>query len=707
MKGSSSGPVSRLDASVAVPPRAPRRPERRRLHDRELLDDYGWLAERSDGATIDYLEAENRYTDAVLASIAELQERLYGEFVARIRQTDLTVPAPLDDYLYYGRTERDLQYRIYCRRRGEEGAEEILLDPNELADGESYFRIGGVEVSPDHRRLAFAVDTSGDESHQLLIRDLASGEILQCGLVGVGASFCWAADGATLFYTVLDPIRRPFEVRRHRVGSAAATDETLFREDDERFFVSVRRTRSGRYVLLRSASNTTSEVHYLPADRPDSAPRVVEPRQAGVEYHVDHRGEVFLLRTNREAKEFRLLERPVGGTPADEVELVASRPGVKLEGIEVFAEHLVLLERRRGLTEIRIRSVNTEGSVPVELRVELPEPVYTIRPEINLEYDSRVFRFGYTSLVTPATVYECDLDSGALRALKVQEVRGGYEPARFVTGRLEAPSGDPSGDPSGEVSVPVSFVHRRDLARDGSNPCLLIGYGAYGAVVEPTFSPLLVSLLERGFVFAVAHVRGGGLLGEQWHEGGRMLTKKNTFRDFEAAAEHLVAQGYTRPDRLAIRGGSAGGLLIGAVLNRRPDLFGAAVARVPFVDLLNTMLDPSIPLTVMEYEEWGNPEERTYFDYMRSYSPYDNVAAVEYPPLLVTAGLNDPRVQYWEPAKWVAKLRATKRGSQPLLLRTNMGAGHAGPSGRYRLWRERAAEYAFLIAALGADDEPG
>ncbi len=673
-----------------VAPRAARLPVRRTQHGFELVDEYAWLAERGSGEAVGYLEAENEYADEMLRSGAALRSTLYREFVDRIKETDTTVPVRLDDYFYYGRTEKGRQYRIFCRRRGDlEAPEEVILDPNELGEGAEFFRVGAVEVSPDHRLLAYCVDRTGGESFELRVRNLGSGEHLQVAICGIAATLCWANDSRTLFYASLDAARRPYRVWRHVLG-LQQDDTEVYREDDEAFFVSLRRSRSREVLFIESSSNVASEVHFLPADGSSIEPRVVEPRRAAIEYSVGHRGDSFVIRTNDGAKNFRLVERPVGGSSADDAEILAHRPEVKLEDVEVFAEHLVVWEREQGLQRLRV----LDSGAGEEIVIELPEPVYTMHLESNPEFDSRRYRFGYTSLITPNTVFECDLASGALETLKVQEVHG-YDRGSYVTSRLSARAAD-------GVEVPISLVHRRDVTPDGSNPCLLHGYGAYGLVIDPVFSPVNVSLLDRGLVLATAHVRGGGLLGEGWHEDGRMLAKRNTFTDFIACAETLIERGLAAPDRLAIRGGSAGGLLIGAVLNMRPDLFRAVVARVPFVDVINTMLDPSIPLTVIEFEEWGNPEDREYFEYMLGYSPYDNIAEQEYPAMLVTAGLNDPRVQYWEPAKWVARLRSRKTDDNVLLLRTHMGAGHSGPSGRYNVFKERALEYGFLLEVLEA-----
>jgi oligopeptidase B len=657
------------------------------VHGVELIDDYGWLSERDSERTVAHLERENRYADESLAPLEKLRDTLYEEFLSRIEETDLTVPARVDDYLYYTRTVESLAYPIFCRRRGSMGApEEVLLDVNELAAGLDYCRIGAIEVSPDHHLLAYAVDPSGGESFEIRFRDLGSGLDLEDRVLGASGSIAWANDNRTIFYCTLDAARRPYKVWRHRLD-AAGGDVVVFREDDQAFFVSIDRTRSRKLVLIRSESNVTTEVRSVPADRPEIVPEIVEPRSQGIRYSVDHHGDSLYLRTNRDAPNFRVVRRSLDAS-GGEVELIPHRNDVKIESIELFADWMVVRERDRGLERVRILSL-LDGA---DRFVELSESVYALREQVNEEFHSDAYRFAYTSMVTPETVVDCDLVSGELEILKVKAVPGGYDPSAYVTGRLEVDSGG--------VLVPVTYVHRRGLERNGSNPCLLQGYGAYGLSLEPTFSPALVSLLDRGFVYAIAHVRGGGLMGESWHEGGRMLAKPNSFADFIAVAEHLIEAGYTASERLAVRGGSAGGLLVGTALNLRPDLFAAAVLQVPFVDALNTMLDPSLPLTVTEFEEWGNPADAAAFECIRSYSPYDNIGEHRYPPMLVAAGLNDPRVQYWESAKWVAKLRERKTDDNMLILRTHMTAGHAGPSGRYQALRERALEYAFLIDTL-------
>lgn len=677
------------------PPCAPEISHRTVVHDIERSDPYFWLRERSNPEVIAYLEEENRYTEAMMEPTARLRETLYVELVSRIKETDLSVPEKIGDYYYYSRTEQGRQYPIFCRKKGSLEAEEmVLLDQNALAAGHDYFSLGALQVSPDHRLLAFTSDTNGSEIYSLRFKDLETGEALADGIDNVlGYSVAWAEDNRTIFYVTLDSAQRPYRVWRHRLGQPG--DTLVFEESDEAFFVDIFKTRSRGYLIIQSESKLTAEAHYLPADSPEASFRCFARRQAGVKYTIDHRGEQFYIVTDQDAKNSKLLITPVEHPEVEHwQELIPHREAVKLDGIDLFADYLVVYERENALRTIQIFDQKTGTSHAVDF----PEPVYTYFPARNPEFASSTLRFTYTSLVTPRTVFDYDMASRARTLLKRDEVYH-YDPALYTSERLWAMAPD-------GVRVPVSIVYKKGLAPDGSNPCYLAGYGSYGISIDPVFSSTRLSLLERGFVFAIAHIRGGGELGKAWYEDGKFLKKQNTFSDFIACAEHLIAGGFTRPERLAISGGSAGGLLIAAVLNQRPELFGAAVAKVPFVDVVNTMLDPSIPLTVTEYEGWGNPAQKAFFDYMLSYSPYDNVQAKAYPPLLVTAGLNDPRVAYWEPAKWTAKLRTLKRDANLLLLKTNMGAGHGGPSGRYSALNEIAFEYAFILLALGLSTEP-
>jgi oligopeptidase B len=673
------------------PPRALVRPRVERVHGELRIDEYYWLRDRNDPAVVAYLEAENQYTANVMKGTELLQERLYQEMRGRIKETDLSVPERWDGFFYYMRTEAGRQYPIYCRTRGEHGPEEILLDQNPLAAGHPYFRIGVNEVSPDHRYLAYSVDTSGAEEFTLYIKDLTTGELLGEVISRTSQAVAWANDSRTLFYTVLDGARRPCRLYRHELGNDPTADPLVYYEQDESFFMDISRTRSREYLILDLSSHSTSEVLFVSGDRPQEPFQLVQPRVAGVEYSVSHRGDRFYITTNDGAPNFRLVQAPVE-TPS-KPNWRPVRPydsEIKVDGTEAFRDHLVVYERARGLRQLRVIDLRSND----DHLIAFPEPVYTVRPHANPEFDTSVLRFTYTSLVTPSSVIEYDLATREWTVRKETEVRGGYDRSLYRSERLYVPAPD-------GARVPVSLVYRAPLVLDGKRPLLLNGYGAYGLSYDPAFSSSMLSLLDRGFVVAIAHVRGGEELGRCWYEEGRLLNKRNSFTDFISAAEHLVSLGYTSPDQLVINGGSAGGLLMGAVMNMRPDLFRVVMAEVPFVDVVSTMLDATLPLTVIEYDEWGNPHDPVAYEYMRSYSPYDNVEAKDYPHLLVTAGLNDPRVAYWEPAKWTARLRAKKTDQNKLVLRTNMGAGHGGASGRYDFLREVAFKYAFMLNVMG------
>ena len=680
-----------MASDTPQPPVAPRRPTVLEKHGDRRVDDWYWLRHRDDAEVIAYLEAENRYTDAALAHTKELQERLFQEIRSRVQETDSSALVPKDEHWYYERTVEGLSYAIHCRRSGRDDApEQVLLDENALAEGLDFFALGEFAVSPDHRLLAYSVDTTGGERYTLRFRDLESGADLADEIPNTYYGLAWASDSRTVFYTRPNEAMRPWQLWRHAVGSETERDACVYTEDDERFFVGVSRTRSGAFVVLALRSAVTSEARVLPADRPGGDLTVVEPRRQGVEYSLDHRGGDFLLVTNDEAPNFRLVRAPVANPGRDSWhELVPHRDDVRLLGVDAFAGHLALYERAAALRRIRVVDPDTaQGDA-----LEQPEDVYTVTPGANLEFETSSVRFDYTSLVTPPSVFDYDVETGE-RILRKQQPVLGYDASHYATERAWATARD------GE-QVPISLVYRRDRPRDGSAPLLLYGYGSYEISADPVFRSHHVSLLERGFAYAIAHIRGGGELGRRWYENGKFQHKPNTFSDFITCAEHLVSERWTSPERLVARGGSAGGLLMGAVANMRPDLFGAIVAHVPFVDVVTTMLDESIPLTVIEWEEWGNPEDPRFYEVMKSYSPYDHVEAKDYPPMLVTAGLNDPRVAYWEPAKWVAKLRATKTDTNRLLLRTQMEVGHAGPSGRYDAWREEALVQAFVLDTLG------
>jgi oligopeptidase B len=639
---------------------------------------------------IRYLEAENRYTEEVMASAKPLQERLYQEILGRIQETDVSVPVKRDEFFYYTRTEEGKAYSIQCRKRGGlDAPEQIVLDANLLAEGQRYFRLGNFSVSPDHSLLAYSIDLEGDESYTIYVKNLDTGELLPDRVVNTYYTLEWANDNRTFFYTVLDETKRPYRVFRHELG--AKTDELIYQEDDGRFNLGLAKTRSRRFIFIELASPLTSELRYLEADNPRGEFRVMLPRRQGIEYDASHCAEYFYIRTNDQAKNFRLMRTKVSN-PSNEKweEVIPARPDVTIEGVDQFENHFVVYERERGLERICIH----HGEGGNFHYIDFPEPVYTVAASGNAEYKTDLLRFSYTSLVTPLSVFDYSVRTRDRELKKQYEVRGGYDDSQYQSERIfaKAPDG---------VEVPISLVYRRGFERNGTSPLLLYGYGAYGHSIDPRFLSDRLSLLGRGIVFAIAHIRGGAELGEEWHDHGKLLEKKNTFTDFIACAEHLLSNRYTSSDRLAIMGGSAGGLLMGAVLNLRAELFHAVIAKVPFVDTLNTMLDPSLPLTMSEYEEWGNPEDKQYYAYIRSYSPYDNVELRECPTMLVTAGLNDPRVSYWEPAKWVAKLRSQKKDANVLLLKTDLESGHFGPSGRYEGIKETAFDYAFLLQALG------
>jgi len=664
------------------------------LHGDVRIDDYFWLREKSNPEVIKYLEAENEYTEAVMKQTEEFQKLLYEELVGRIKETDLSVPEKIDDYYYYSRTEEGEQYPIYCRKKESLNAEEeILLDQNALAEGYDYFDIGAFQISRDHQLLAYSVDTTGSETFTLYVKDLNAGGLLKDEIKNIYYYVEWGNDNKTIFYTTLDEAKRPYKLYRHILGTAQEEDEMVYQESDEAFYLSISKTRDKEYLIITLGSMTTTEVRYLKADLPKDNFQVIHPRQHEMEYYVAHHSDKFYIMTNDEAKNFKLMEVSVTDpSKKNWKEVIPHSDSVKIDGMDVFRNHLVVYEREKGLKKIRITNL-MDSQVHY---VDFPEPVYTYWRSRNPDFNTNMLRFNYTSLVTPRSVFDYNMDTKTRELKKQYEVLGGYDPSLYQSERIFAKASD-------GTMVPLSLVYRKGMVKDGNNPLLLHGYGSYGISQEPTFSSNRLSLLDRGFVYAMAHVRGGGEMGRYWYEDGKLLKKKNTFTDFIACAEHLIAEKYTSSNKLVIYGGSAGGLLMGAVTNMRPDLFKAVIADVPFVDALNTMLDPSIPLTVIEYEEWGNPNEEEYYDYMKSYSPYDNVEAKDYPNMLITAGLNDPRVQYWEPAKWTAKLRALKTDKNILLLKTKMGEGHMGASGRYDYLKDIAFEYAFIFDLFGIE----
>jgi oligopeptidase B len=679
--------------SAFTPPFPVLRPAVLQKHGDKRLDPYYWLRQRANPEVIAYLEAENAYTDAVMAPTEALQEQLYAEIVGRIQQTDTSAPSFFKGYWHYTRTVEGLEYDIHCRRRGSMSAvEEVELDCNAIAEGHDYFELGFVERSPDENLLAYAIDFSGKELQQLRFRDLRTGEDLDDVLEDVYYGFAWATDNRTVFYVRPDGSMRPYQVWRHKLGAPKDEDVLVLQEDDERFELTVELTKSERYVIFNSSSQLTSESRFLPSDAPAGEPLLIAPRRQGVEYSVDHQGDRFVILTNDGARNFKLVAAPVSNPGRSAwVDLVPERTGVRLNATDVHVDHIVLGQRSDGLQRLEVLDCRT-GELHV---VEQPDSTYTAYAGASPVYETSVMRFFYTSLTAPWSAFDYDMETRERTLVKEQPVRGGYDRNDYATERLWATAAD-------GVQVPMSIVYRRGLVRDGSNPTVLYGYGAYEIPSDPMFDAARLSLLDRGFVFAIAHVRGGGEMGREWYEAGKFLRKTNTFDDFIACARELISSRFTSGSRLAIRGRSAGGLLIGAVLNEAPELFACAVAQVPFVDALTTMLDDTLPLTVNEYEEWGNPNEPDYYEYMKGYSPYDNVHPAAYPALLATAGLNDPRVPYWEPAKWVAKLRAADQSERPILLKTQMGSGHSGPSGRYESWREEAFVTAFVVTQLEA-----
>ncbi|MBX3013056.1 MAG: S9 family peptidase [Caldilineaceae bacterium] len=683
--------MTNLD-SFPAPPIAPRQPQRIEAQGDIRIDDYFWLRERENPAVRAYVEAENAYTTAVMAHTAALQATLFQEMRGRIQERDASVPEQIGPYFYYHRYEEGKQYPIYCRKQGSlANPEELLLDQNELAAGQAFCELGVYQISPDHRLLAFSVDYAGNERFVLRVKDLTTGTLLADAIPDTFYSVEWAADNRTLFYNKQDAAWRPYKVFRHHLGEDPSQDHLVLHEADDAYWLQLGKTKDQQYLLLDLHSSTTKEVWFIPADQPTAAPTVVHPREHKLEYSVEHHSGHFLITTNWEAENFRVMTAPVA-TPGKAAwqERFPYRPSVKTDAVEPFQDHLVLHERELGLRQLRVVDLRS-GQAHV---VKSPESAYTYGRHANPDFHSTVLRYTYTSLTTPKSVFDYDMASRTQTLQKEEPVLGGYDVAQYETVRLYALARD-------GTAVPISLVRRKDRPQDQPQPLLLYGYGAYGASMDPTFNASRISLLDRGVAFAIAHIRGGGELGRPWYLQGKLLHKRNTFTDFIDCAQYLVDQGYTAPDRLTAMGRSAGGLLMGAVVNLRPDLFTAVIAGVPFVDVINTMLDPTIPLTVIEWEEWGNPQRPAEYAYMRGYSPYDNLEAKTYPHILATAGFQDSRVQYWEPAKWVAKLRTLKQDQNRLLLKTNMGSGHSGASGRFDYLTETAFEYAFLLDALG------
>ena len=690
---------------TSVPPVAREEHTENRIHGQILEDCYGWMRNKTSPEVLAHLEAENTYTAAELAATEPLQAKLYAEMLSHIQETDESVPYPYRGWLYSTRTLEGSQYPIHCRRRQRAedgdggGPEEVMLDVNRLADGQTFMALGSMSVSPDGNLLAYSTDNTGFRQYTLRVRDLRTGQDLADTAERVG-SIAWSVDGGTLFFTTEDEVTKRYDkLWRHQLWSEASEDVLVYEETDERFNLGVGTTRDGRYLLVEAGSHTTNEFRFLDAEDPAGSFVVIAPRIEEQEYYPDHREGRFYLRVNDTGKNFRVVTAPVGASGRESwEELIAEDAEAPLEEFDLFASFCVCARRRRGLTTLAVQRFLANGSIENAQEIGFPEPAYTAQSHVNREFETGVFRYSYQSLVSPPSVYEYEVMTDQSALLKRQEVPGGFDAKAYASERLwvEAEDG---------VGVPVSLVYRRDRFRkNGSSPLYVYGYGSYGYPLPIGFSAARLALLDRGVVMAYAHIRGGGEMGDGWHDAGKMMVKRTTFTDFVAVTEHLLREGYGAKDRVAIEGGSAGGLLMGAVVNLRPELFRVVLSHVPFMDVMNTMLDASLPLTVAEYEEWGNPNEPEAFRYMRSYSPYDNLKAGAYPAMLVKTSLNDSQVMYWEPAKYVAKLRTLKTNDAPLLLHINMDAGHGGASGRYDYLKEIAMDYAFLLRELGVEE---
>lgn len=667
-------------------------PKELTTHGDTRVDNYYWLNDRNNKEVINYLKAENEYTEKSMAPLNGFKEALYKEMVGRIKQTDLSVPYKLRGYMYYTRYEEGKEYPIYCRKKGDmNAAEEILLDVNQMAKGHSYYDVTGLSVSPDNKLLAYGVDQVSRRQYTMYIKNLETGKTFKESVPNTDGSYVWANDNKTIFYDVKDETTlRTYLIKKHILNTKGSEDVSVYEEKDETFNCSVYKSKSEEFIFIGSYSTLTSEVFFLDANQPEQSFKSILPRERDHLYSVEYFEKYFYITTNKNAKNFKLIKKHINDIGIDnEEEVIPHRSNILLDGIEIFKNYLVISERENGLTQIRV--IHWEGKK--DTRIKFNEEVYSAYPSINPEFNTDILRYSYTSLTTPNSVYDYDLNTGEAVLLKQQEVVGGYDPKQYSSRRIMAKSNG--------VLVPVSIVYNNKTIINANTPLLLYGYGSYGASMDPYFSSIRLSLLDRGFVFAIAHIRGGQEMGRQWYEDGKLLKKKNTFADFIACAEFLHNMGYSSPSHTYAMGGSAGGLLMGAVVNMRPDLFNGIVAQVPFVDVVTTMLDESIPLTTGEFDEWGNPKNEEYYHYIKSYSPYDNVTSQAYPNMLVTTGLHDSQVQYWEPAKWVAKLREMKSDDNKLYFYCEMEAGHGGKSGRFERLKEVALEYSFLLSLEG------
>ncbi len=680
-------------AETIIPPVAKIIPKELTAHGHTRIDNYYWLNQRDNPEVMAYLEAENAYKETVMAHTKDFQEKLFNEIVGRIKQTDMSVPYKDQGYYHYIRFEEEGEYPIYCRKKENlEAKEEIVLNVNEMAKGHDFFNVAGYSTSSSNNLIAYGVDTVSRRLYTLYFRDLTTGEAFDDQILNTSGRAAWANDNKTVFYALKDTTTlRPYKIMKHVLGTDPSQDKEIYVEDDETFNIGVYKTKSKKYMIIAAYQSLSTEYRFLDADNPDGEFKIIQPRERDHEYSMDHFQDKFYIHTNLDAKNFRLMETPVNKTTKENwKEVIPHRDDVLLQGFEIFKNHLVLSERKNGLTQIRI----IKWADKSEHYLDFGEEAYLAYISMNPDFDTHLLRYGYTSLTTPNSTYDYDMNTREKTLLKREEVVGDFNPDDYVTERHYATARD-------DTKVPLALVYRKGLEKDGNNPLLLYGYGSYGSSTEPTFRSVRLSLLDRGFVYAIAHIRGGSEMGRYWYEEGKLFNKKNTFYDFIDCAEYLIEKKFTNPDKLFAMGGSAGGLLMGAVVNLRPDLWKGIIAGVPWVDVITTMLDSSIPLTSSEYDEWGDANKKDYYDYMLSYSPYDNVESKDYPAMLVTTGYHDSQVQYFEPAKWVAKLRALKTDNNPLIFHINMEGGHGGISGRFRRLRETALEYAFMLDLVG------
>ncbi|BBM82391.1 S9 family peptidase [Candidatus Uabimicrobium amorphum] len=672
-------------------PKAKKIPKELTIHDHTRIDDYYWLNDRENPQVVDYLNQENSYTDNALEHTQDLQQKLYDEIIGRIKQQDESVPYYANEYYYYVKFFEGKEYPVYCRKHlNLENEEQVILDVNVLAEGHSYYQVKGLNVSQDNTLVAFGVDTNGRRQYKLYIKNLLNNEITDCEIENTVGGVAWTNDNAVFFYAEKDPQSlRPNRILRYSLKTKER--EVVYTEDDNTFITFVYKTKSRKYIMIGCYSTVSTEYRFVDADNYHEDFRIIEPRKRDLEYSVDHFAEKFYIVTNDQAKNFKLVETSIHNTSRENwKDVIAHRSDVLIEAIEIFKDFLVVEERQKGLPQLRIIKWDDKS----EHYLDFGEPAYMAYISVNREFDTSLLRYGYTSLTTPNSTFDYNMNTKEKTLLKQQTVLGDFSSDRYQSERIEATAQD-------GVKVPISLVYRKDKKNDAGNPLLLYAYGSYGHSIDPSFSSARLSLLDRGFIFAIAHIRGGQEMGRGWYEDGKLFNKKNTFSDFIACSEHVIEKGYTTKDLLFAEGGSAGGLLMGAVINMSENLYRGVIAAVPFVDVVTTMLDDSIPLTTGEYDEWGNPNVKEYYEYMLSYSPYDNVTAKDYPNMLVTTGLHDSQVQYWEPAKWVAKLRDIKTDNNLLLLHTDMDSGHGGASGRFKRHKLTALEYAFLFHLLG------